>query len=190
MQCILDDMILTGKDDDEHLATLEMLFQRLHSAGLRLNLDKCEFFKDHLIFCGHEIDASGLHKTQDKIKAIVAAPRPQNQQQLRSAIGMIRYHDRFLPNIAAILSPLNKLLGKNVPWYWNDECERAFNKAKELIASDRCLMHYDPSLPLRLSTDASSYGLGAVISHIMPDGTERPIAFASRSLTVAEKNYT
>ena len=189
VQCILDDMIITGKNDQDHLKTLETVFERLKCFGLRVNNDKCEFFKSRISFCGHEIDASGLHKTNDKIQSVVSAPRPQNQNQLRSLIGLIRYYDRFLPNIASILNPLNKLLGNNVRWAWNEQCEQAFNQAKELIASDLVLMHYDPKLPLRLACDASPYGLGAVVSHVLPDGTERPIAFSSRSLSSAEQNY-
>ena len=74
-------------------------------------------------------------------------------------------------------------------WKWTDECNRAFNAAKEGLASSRVLTHYNPSLPLRMAGDASAYGIGAVISHIMPDGAERPIAFASRTLSPSERNY-
>ena len=189
VQCLLDDMIIKGKSDSEHLKTLETVFQRLCDFGLRVNLEKCDFFENRVTFCGHEIDSFGLHKTKDKIDAIITAPRPQNLQQLRSMSGLIRYYDRFSKNIASILIPLNRLLGNNIRWAWTADCEEAWNRAKRLIASDLVLVHYDPQLPLRLACDASPYGLGTVLSHVMPDGTEKPIFFGSRSLTSAEKNF-
>ena len=180
VQCILDDMIITDKNDQDHLNTLETVFERLKTFGLRVNIDKCEFFKSRISFCGHEIDASGLHKTKDKIQSVVSAPRPHNQIQLRSLIGLIRYYDRFLPNITSILNPLNKLLGHNMRWAWNKQCEQAFNQAKKLIASDLVLMHYNPKLPLRLACDASPYGLGAVLSHVSHARRHRAIKHAGR----------
>lgn len=86
-QCLLDDMIITGQTDEEHLANLESVLSRLEEHGLRANPQKCEFFKDSIQFCGHEIDKSGLHKTREKIDAVVEAPQPLNVSQLRSFIG-------------------------------------------------------------------------------------------------------
>jgi hypothetical protein len=95
---------------------------------------------------GHLIDAQGLHPTQEKIKAVSEAPRPQNVSQLRSFIGLLTYYSKFL--------------------------------------------HFDRSRPLILACDASAYGLGAVLSHQMPNGDERPIAYVSRTLNAAEKRYS
>ena len=81
------------------------------------------------------------------------------------------------------------MLESNYQWDWTDRCEEAFQKVKVMTASDLALTHYDPKLPLQLACDASPVGIGAVLSHVMPDGTERPIAFASRSLSKAERNY-
>ena len=78
VQCILDDMIVSGKTNEEHLENLERVLKRLQDVGLKPNKEKCEFFKDRVQFCGHEIDREGLHKTQEKIEAVVSAPRPEN----------------------------------------------------------------------------------------------------------------
>jgi hypothetical protein len=78
VSCILDDMIVTGKSDAEHMANLEEVLRRLHHHGLRANKSKCEFFKEKITFCGHDINSEGLHKTTDKTTAIVNAPRPQS----------------------------------------------------------------------------------------------------------------
>ena len=88
------------------------------------------------------------------------------------------------------MHPLHKLLEKQCKWNWNDECREAFNKAKQLVTSEQVLCHYDPNLPIRLACDASPFGLGAVLSHELMDGSERPITFASSSLNKAERNYS
>ena len=117
---------------------------------------------------------------------------PTNVQQLRSFLGLLNYYRKFLPNLASIIQPLNDLLRKNKRWEWTDECSQAVNTAKQLLTTSNLLTHYDPSLslPLRLPADASQYGLGAVIPHVLPDGEGRPIAFTSRSLSQSECNYS
>ena len=189
-QVILDDMIVTGKTDQEHLENFEMVFQRLSENGLKANVEKCKFFKEKVTFCGHEIDRNGLHKTQSKIDAVVNAPKIENVEQLRSFLGLVQYYSKFLPNLSTILRPLHELLVKGKQCKWTQQCEDAVIKVKQLITSDIVLTHYNPELPVTLAGDASSYGLGCVLSHIMPDGTERPIAFASRTLNSAEKQYS
>ena len=187
--CILDDMIITGKNDDEHLANLEEVLRRLQAHGLRANKTKCEFFKEKITFCGHDIDSHGLHKSPEKVEAVLKAPRPSNVAELRSFLGLVNYYNRFLPNLSTVVHPLNQLLENNHQWKWTEQCETAFYNVKEMITSEQVLTHYDPSLPLRLACDASPVGIGAVLSHVMNDGTERPIAFASRTLTKTEQGY-
>ena len=188
--CILDDMIITGRNDQEHLDNLEEVLKRLQDNGLRANHEKCEFFQTKITYCGHKVDKHGLHKTQEKVDAVVNAPRPENVHQVRAFLGLVNHYHKFLPNLATILNPLNGLLEQGKRWKWTTECEEAFIAVKKLITSDMVLTHYDPERPLRLACDASPVGIGAVLSHIMEDGSERPIAFASRTLTKAERNYS
>lgn len=188
-QCYLDDIIVTGKNDEEHLQNLSKVLTRLSEYGLRAKKSKCEFFKTEISYCGHVIDKHGLHKSQEKIQAVLQAPKPENVSQLRSYLGLVNYYHKFLPNLATTLHPLNALLQTGVKWEWSEKCDRAFQETKKLITSDELLTHYDPTRPVRLACDASPYGIGGVLSHIMKDGSERPIAFASRSLTSAERNY-
>ncbi|XP_051785433.1 uncharacterized protein K02A2.6-like [Erpetoichthys calabaricus] len=188
-QCYLDDITVTGTDNSAHLTNLEAVLTRLSEFGLKANKSKCQFFRDSLEYCGHIIDKNGLHKSPDKIDAVLKAPQPENVTQLRSFLDLVNYYHRFLPNLSTVLHPLNCLLQKGSKWEWSQDCEQVFNTAKQLITSDEVLTHFNPKLPLRLACDASPYGIGAVLSHKMLDGTERPIAFASRSLSPAEKNY-
>ena len=108
---------------------------------------------------------------------------------MRSFLGLVNYYNRFSPNLSAVVHPLNQLLENNHQWKWTEQCKTAFHSVKEMITSEQVLTHYDPSLPLRLACDASPVGIGAVLSHEMNDGTERPIAFASRTLTKTEQGW-
>ena len=161
----------------------------LENAGLKLNKIKCEFMKDEIEYCGHVINKDGPCKPQKKIEAVVNAPSPQNVNQLRSWLGFVNYCDKFLPNLATELEPLHSLLRQDTPWHWKREQETAFTRVKSMVASDTILTYYDPDKELRLATEASAYGLGCVLSHVMPDGSEKPIAFASHTLNDAEKVY-
>ena len=131
----------------------------------------------------------GLHATDGKLQAILQAPSPRNVQELWSFLGLVNYYSKFIPNLATVLHPLNQLLRQNCRWRWDQPCSSAFAAAKQQLASSSVLTHYNPALPIRMAGDASAYGIGAVISHIMPDRSERPIAFASRTLSSSERNY-
>ena len=188
--CYLDDVLVTGDTDQEHLSTLELVLQCIEQSGLRLKKSKCQFFKASVQYLGFLIDAEGLHTAPDKIDAIQKAPTPQNTKQLRSFLGLVNYYGKFVPELAGKAYPLHKLLCKGVKWYWTGKCEQAFQTLKQALSRSPVLTHYNSTLPLRVATDASNYGIGAVVSHVWPDGTEKPIAFASRSLSKAEKNYS
>lgn len=138
---------------------------------------------------GHAVDKQGLRPFPDKVKAITEARSPMNVTELRAFLGMTQYYARFLPNLSTQLSPLHELLKERSPWCWTEECQAAFVQIEQLLASADVLTHYGVNRPIRLECDASSVGLGAVISHEMTDGTHRPVAFASRTLTPAERNY-
>jgi len=187
--CYQDDIFITGKDHQDHQHTLEIVLQRLQDHGLRLNREKCSFLQSSIIYLGHRIDKDGLHPTESKVRAIKGAPAPQNLGELRSFLGLINYYQKFLPNLASMLHPLHRLLNKGVTWEWSTACQHSFNKVKDMLSTDRVLTPYDTKLPLSLACDASAYGLGAVLSHKLQNGEERPIAFASRTLSDAEKNY-
>ena len=117
------------------------------------------------------------------------APQPRNIQELRSFLGLLNYYGKFIPNLPTLIHPLNSLLQHSQSWEWTSQCDQAFEQAKKALSSSQVLAHYDSSLPITLAGDASAYGIGAVISHTMPDGSERPIAFASRTLSPSERNY-
>ena len=186
----LDDILVSGTTEQEHLANLEQVLERLESAGMKLKRPKCAFLLNSVAYLGHEISAEGLHTTKAKVKAIVDAPSPRNLTELRSFLGMVNYYGKFLPNLATTLAPLYELLCQTKAWTWGPRQRKAFRQVKGLLQSNKVLTHFDDQLPLLLECDASPYGLGTVLSHRMPDGSERPVGFASRTLSKAETNYS
>ena len=188
--CYIDDILITGRDTADHLKSLAEVLSRLEKSGQRVKKKKCEFMAESVEFLGYHVDAAGLHTIPSKLEAIKEAPKPTNVQELRSFLGILNYYGKFIPNLATILTPLNALLQHKAVWSWSNDCQQAFQKAKDALTSSCVLTHYDVTLPLKLAADASAYGIGAVISHEYPDSQEKPIAFASRTLLSSERNYS
>ena len=186
----IDDILVSGKDELNHLANLEKVLSRLSSAGLRLRLDKCLFMQSSVTYCGYVITGDGIQPMAAKVEAIKNAPEPKDVSQLRAFLGLLNYYHHFLPDVATVLEPLHQLLRKGSKWAWLEQQQTAFEEAKELLQSTDLLVHFDPEKELVLATDASDYGVGAVLSHKMKNGTERPIGYVSRSLQEAERKYS
>ena len=184
----LDDIIVTGRNQEEHQENVRRVLQKLKNAGFKLKKKKCAFGVSSVTYLGHQIDAQGLHTLPDKVEAVAKSPEPSNVTELRSFLGMLNHYRSFLPQAAATLEPLNRLLRKDTSWHWGPSQQKAFESAKALLTSSQVLMHFDPKLPLVLECDASSKGIGAVLAHVTEAG-ERPIAYASRSLNAAEVGY-
>ena len=117
----------------------------------------------------------------------IVSPKPKNVTELRASLSLFNYYAKFISHLASILQSLNNILKKGTKWEWSDQ---AVKIATEELISSRVLIHFNPSLPIQSAMDASQYGLGAVLSHVCKDGMDRPIAFASRPLSSAEKNYS
>ncbi|KAL7825671.1 hypothetical protein SRHO_G00334090 [Serrasalmus rhombeus] len=185
----LDDILLAGVTQAQHLRTLDLVLSRLEEAGLRLKRSKCVFMAPEVEYLGHKISARGLQPLEKKVQAIKDAPKPQNASELRAYLGMLNYYGRFFPDLASVLAPLHALLWTGVKWEWIAVHDKAFKKSKAMLTSEALLAHYNPASPLVIAADASPFGLGAVLSHMYQDGTERPVCFASRALVPAERKY-
>ena len=186
----IDDILITGSTEQEHLHNLEAVLNRLQKVGMKLKKEKCEFLAAEVEYLGHRISKEGLQPTEAKVRAITEAPDPQNVTELKSFLGLVNYYSRFLPNLATTLSPLYALLHKNTPWRWRKEHKEAVQQVKAMLKSPDVLVHYDPDKPLVLTCDASPYGVGAVLSHSLDDKSDRPVAYASRSLSAVERRYS
>ena len=184
----MDDILVYGSTQSEHDERLQKVLNTIQGAGLKLNRAKCKFSRNSLDFLGHTIDSKGVKPSQEKVEAILNMKSPQNVAELRSVLGMFNYLCRYVPNLSSLLSPVTSLLKSDASWMWGMAQEDAFKTAKLLIAKSPTLSYYDSSKPTIVSADASSYGLGACL--LQKHGTERrPVAYASRTLTDAERRY-
>nr|VZI44221.1 unnamed protein product [Spirometra erinaceieuropaei] len=185
----LDDIIIVGRSPAELQDRVCAGLERVQEYGFRLRADKCQFFLDSIKYLGFVFYANGRHPDPENIRAIQRMPAPKNVSQLRSFFGLISYYSAFLPSLHDVRTPLNRLLQKDAPWCWSPDCEKAFVQLKSMLSSDLLLTHYDQTLPIVVAADASNHGVGVVISHTFPDGSEKAIMHASRTLTPAEKKY-
>ena len=124
----LDDILVSGEDDEQHLKNLAEVLYQLEKYGLRGRLSKFQFFQDSVEYLGHEINQEGIQPLEKKVTAIKQAPTPKTVKQLESFLGMINYYGKFIPNLSSIAAPLNQLRHKNRPWQWGSQEETAFQK--------------------------------------------------------------
>lgn len=187
--CYLDDIIIGAPTPHLCRERLFQVLERLNVHNVRINLDKCKFIQSEVSYLGHVLSNGKISPNPNKVKAIVDAPVPKDLPQLQSYLGLINYYGRFLPNLSMELKDLYALLAKEKKFIWSPDCQQAFVKSKELIEKNSILELYDPGKPIIIATDASPYGVGAIMSHIV-DGVEKPVLFASSSLSPAERNYS
>lgn len=185
----LDDIIIVTDSFEKHLQVLESVFNRLTESGLTLSREKCKFCQSELKYLGYVVDEQGLHCDPDKVKAILEIPTPKNPTEIRRLIGTASWYRRFIPNFSGMIAPITALLRKNKKWEWTEDCEDSFRKIKDCLVSSPILSCPDFTKPFQLQTDASAYGIGAVLSQISDDG-EQVIAYVSRSLSRTERNYS
>ncbi|XP_037827518.1 uncharacterized protein LOC119615583 [Lucilia sericata] len=185
----LDDIVVLGSDLENHLCNLRVVFDRLVGAKLRINIEKCTFAKKEIRYLGHIISAQGIHTDPEKVNAVVALPEPTTLKELRSFLNTASWYRRFIPNFSTITSPLNILLKKTKKWEWGDEQRMAFEEIKQKLIEAPALTCPDFSRTFILQTDASDVGLGVVLTQEFEEG-EKVIAYASRTLSAPEKNYT
>uniref|UniRef100_A0A1A8N061 Gypsy retrotransposon integrase-like protein 1 n=4 Tax=Nothobranchius TaxID=28779 RepID=A0A1A8N061_9TELE len=153
------------------------------------NVEKCQFNQTSLRFLGHVISAQGLLPDGEHIKAITEAPAPSDAPTLRSFLGLTSWYAKFVDNYATLVEPMRECL-RNDTFHWTEAAQLSFEKVKSGIVNSAALTVFDPSLPTIVSTDASDYGLGAVLTQVHPDGIEKTVAFASRTLSTAERKYS
>lgn len=122
------------------------------------------------------LDRKGIHPSSAKVQAVLEVCEPEKRTELQSFLGLVNYYRKFIPNMSTLVSPLNQSLSNDTLWCWSKEFQLSFQALKDTLASSNVLVFYNPKLEVQLAVDASPVGLGAVISHITADGTERPIA--------------
>jgi len=182
----MDDIIVHSKSLDEHILHLKLIFKKLLTHNLKIQLDKSEFLKKEVPFLGHIITPEGIKPNEDKIKSIQNFPLPKTQKEIKSFLGLIGYYRKFIKNFAHISKPFTKCLRKGEKINVNDtDYLEAFRLCKEIICNAPILAYPDFNKTFHLTTDASNVAIGAVLSQ-----DQHPISFYSRTLNSAEKNYS
>jgi len=186
----LDDIIVYSDNEAQHLSHIKSIFKRLHAFGLRINPEKCEFFCRQVVFLGHLISHGEIRIDPDKVSGIKGLERPHDVKSLQRVLGIFGYCRKFILNYAALTVPLTDLLKKDQPWVWGKSQQDSFDRLKELFTKDPVLAQPDFGKEFELETDASDYGIGALLGQRDEKGFLRPVSFISRKLTPAEKNYS
>lgn len=183
----LDDIIIYSGSFEDHIRDIEEILNRLKAAGLKLKPSKCQFLKSEVKYLGHIVSAEGVRPDPAKIECVREFPRPTDKTTVRQFLGLLTYYRRHIDRFAEIARPLTQLTTKK-PFFWGEEAEEAFNSLKQKLVEAPVLRFPDFSRPFTLTTDASKYAVGAILSQVF-DGAEHPVAYASRQLNEAEQKY-
>ena len=187
----IDDIIIFSRGDlDDHLAKVERVLNALRTAGLQLGLPKCQFAMSEISYLGHIVSKDGVRVDKRKVDAILKMEAPHDTSTLKSFLGAIGYHRRFIPRFGELAAPLTPLLKKNCRWKWGPEQENSFQALRRRLAEAPILVYPDWTKPFVVETDACRLcAAAATISQADGEGRLHPIAYWSRSLDQTERNY-
>lgn len=183
----IDDILICSKSYADHISHLSQLLEAIQKEGFRLKFTKCRFATNSVKYLGHVIENNTVRPLRDNLISIKEFPTPKNLKNIRQLLGKVNFYREFIPNSSTILEPLHKLLRKNQQFIWSNDCQKAFEKIKQLLCSQPILEIFDQDLPINIYTDASIEGIGAVFKQIQPDGKENPVAYFSKKLNEAQK---
>ena len=185
----LDDVIVYSETLAEHVNHLRIMFERLRTAGLKLNPAKCRFVCDEVEYLGHLITPAGLKPSERNLIAVREFPVPTNLKHLRQFLGLTSHYRRFIHNYAKIAHSLYAMTRKGAQYQWTADCEVAFETLKSKLLAPPILAYPDFGKDFVLETDASKHGLGAILSQRQEDNRLHPVAYASQSISASEANY-
>ena len=184
----LDDIIIYSRSEKEHLEHLEEIFTRLKTAGLKLKLEKCCFFRKHIQYLGHSILADGIQPLPEKLESIAKMPAPRNPKEVKQFLGLVGYYRKFVPRFADISRVLTHLTKKDVEFKWTPECKNCFQILKEFLQQAPILRYPEPEASYTLYTDASKYAYAGVLTQ-HNNGTDHPITYVSRLFCGSQLNW-
>lgn len=184
----IDDILIFSRNAEEHAEHVEWVLSQLRRNGYYANPDKCEFYQNKVNFLGHVITADGVAVQQHKVDAVANWPRPQSVSDVRRFLGLTGYYRRFVDGHSRIAGPLSDLTCKDTPFVWEEKEEAAFVQLKAALASAPVLVTADNNKPYTLHTDASGYAVGATLSQMTDRGLQ-PVAFMSKKMNAAQRNY-
>ncbi|CAB4004151.1 Transposon Ty3-I Gag-Pol [Paramuricea clavata] len=184
IEVIVDDLLIWGETREQHDERLKQALERAREAGVKLNKDKCEIGLQQVTYIGHTLSSNGLKPDVNKVEAIKTMDTPTDKAAVQRFPGMATYLAKLIPNSSQLAAPLRMLLEKNTAWHWDVQQQNSFERLKQTITNAPVLKYYDVNKHVTIQVDASPDGLGAVLLQ-----DERPVAYASRSLTQTQRNY-
>ncbi|SAM00834.1 hypothetical protein [Absidia glauca] len=189
----LDDILIYSKTKEEHLQHVRLVLEKLRKATLYANMKKCSFLQETVTFVGFRVSAAGIRPSDEKIKVVQDWPVPSNVQEVRQFLGLASHYRRFVKDFSTVASPLSDLTKgvgpKKRDITWSPQCQEAFDLLKNALQTSPVLMMPRDDTPFVIDTDASDYGIGAVLQQYDDDGDLHPVAFESKKLSAAETKY-
>ena len=185
----IDDLVIFSNSLEEHIKDIIKVFEIISVNRLKVNLEKCNFFKKKVELLGHTLSVEGISPIMSKVNAIASWSAPTTVKQLQSFLGAVGYYRKFIANYSSIAKPLYKLLKKETPFVWNSEQEEGFDKLKDRLMKAPILTMPDFEKQFIIRTDASYSGIGGVLLQKDENNNEKPIHFISRTLKPGEQNY-
>ncbi|KAI5725500.1 hypothetical protein M8J77_016303 [Diaphorina citri] len=185
----MDDILVWGTNISDHNICLQQVMERLRQHGVTLNGEKSVFYQTSVDYLGHTISPHGIKPTKERIEAILKLDVPRNQKELRSYLGVIGFILKYIPCSHDLLKPMYDLLKGDSEWFWGPDQQKSLENLQCVLKKDNTLALYDPNKETILTCDASTKGLGAVLSQIQSNGEVRPVYFCSRTLAGAEQHY-
>ena len=193
----LDDILVFSPDVETHLIHLQVVFQRLREADLKLRKEKCSFFKRNIQYLGHIISEHGIEPVPEKLESIKNMPAPKTPKEVKQFLGLAGYYRKFVPRFADIARPMTHLTKLNVEFEWTETCQQSFDILKRTLYEEPILKYPDPNKPYILYTDASKYAWACVLTqaeeHTREDGVKKivhhPITYVSGLFKGAQLNW-
>jgi cleavage and polyadenylation specificity factor subunit 1 len=185
VKCYIDDIIVASKDIESHFQHLHVVLDKLKQYSMRVNLQKCKFFLDKVIYLGHEISGAGTKPTEARVQAVRQLPAPKDIYDVRRFLGMVGFHMRHIEHYSHHAAPLSDLLKVDKQFEWTSECQQAFEYLKNALADRTLLFHPKADAALVLTTDASGVAAGACLSQDV-NGKSEPLAYFSKKFTDLE----
>ena len=195
--CYLDDIVVFSKVEEEHTGHVRLVLQKLREYNLYVKLSKCTFDAEQIEFLGFVVGQAGISMEPSKVDTIATWPVPKTQREMQVFLGFANFYRRFILGFSKVAAALSATLKggtngkfKGVKFVWTKEALELFMELKRLFACAPMLIHYDPSRRIMLECDASGFAIGAILSQLVGEtGQWHPVAFWSRKMAPAERNY-
>lgn len=185
----IDDILVYSENRKEHTRHVRLILERLHEAGLQVDVQKCSFGVTEVKYLDLIITTNGVRMDMEKVSAVLDWPTPKTVKDVQSFLGFANFYRRFIQGFSRLAGPLTQLTKKDHPFKWTPECQKAFEDLKSAFTSAPILLHFDLEKQIVVETDASDHVVAEVMSQYDSDGALRPVAYFSTKMLPAECNY-